>query len=75
MQVFYSSLVFVGKAMSLPQNGAPEYVDSGLTHKHLSMLEMLARGKNSSLLRTHVNYSRKTFCNIGPWSGAVLGII
>jgi hypothetical protein len=28
---------------------------------------MLARDKHSSLLRTLVNYGRKTFYNIGPW--------
>ncbi len=34
---------------------------SGLTHKHQTRLERLARDKHSSLLRTFVNYSRKSY--------------
>jgi hypothetical protein len=38
---------------------------TGLTHKHQTRLERLAKDKHSSLLRTLVNYGRKTFYNIG----------
>ncbi len=36
----------------------------GFTHKHLTKLEKIARGKPSSLLRTFENYGRKKFYNI-----------
>jgi len=39
---------------------------SGLTCKHCTRLERLARDKRSCLLRTFVNYGRKKFYNIGP---------
>jgi hypothetical protein len=41
-------------------------VGSGLTSKYWSMVERLARGKQSSLLLTFVKYGRKKFHNIGP---------
>ncbi len=57
------SLMFVGKAKSLPLSGAPEScfgaVGSSLTHKHTTRLERLARDKHSSLLQTLVIYGRK----------------
>jgi hypothetical protein len=37
---------------------------SGLTRR----LERLALYKRSSLLRTFVNYGRKEFYKVGPWS-------
>jgi hypothetical protein len=39
---------------------------SGLTHKHYTRLEKLARDKNSSLFQKSVNYSYKKFCSIVP---------
>ena len=36
----------------------------GLTHKHLTGLEKLARDKHSGLLRKFVNYQQKKFHNI-----------
>jgi hypothetical protein len=38
-------------------------VGCGLTHKYKTKLEMLARGKHSSLLRTFVNYGRRSRIN------------
>jgi hypothetical protein len=38
---------------------------SGLTHKHQTRLERFAKDRHSCLLRTLVNYGRKTFYNIG----------
>ncbi len=43
-------------------------VGCGLTHKHLTTLEKLARDKHTSLLRKSVNYRHKKFYNIGTWS-------
>ncbi len=40
----------------------------GLTHKHLTRLERLARDKPSSLLRIFINYGRKKFYKIGSRS-------
>jgi hypothetical protein len=60
----------VGKDRSLPQSGAPEgfftRVGSGLTHKHKTRLERLARNKYSSLSRKSVNYGRNKFYDTGP---------
>ncbi len=39
---------------------------SMLTCKHQTRLERLARDKHSSLLRTFVNYGRKSFIILGP---------
>jgi hypothetical protein len=51
---FQPSLIFVVKARSLPKSGAPErqftWVGSGLTRKHKTKLERLARDKHPSLL-------------------------
>jgi hypothetical protein len=48
------------KAKSLPMSGVPERYSSeigfGLTGKHLSRLEKLARYKHTSLFRKFVNY-------------------
>jgi hypothetical protein len=40
---------------------------SGLTCKHKTRLERLAKDKHSSLLRKYVNYGCKKFYNTGPW--------
>ncbi len=62
--------MFTGKARSPPLSGVPErcitWVGSGLTCKHYTRLERLARHKHSSLLRKLVNYARKKFYSIGP---------
>jgi len=63
--------MFVGEARSLSYSGAPErsltLVGSGLTRKHWTRLERLARDKNSSLWKS-VNYDRKKFYSTGLWS-------
>ncbi len=60
---FQPSLMFVGKARILPYSGPPErsftYVGSGLTPKHWTRLEWLARDKHSSLLRTLRKFEKK----------------
>ncbi len=38
----------------------------GLTHKHETKLEKLARDRHSSLLRESVNYGRKFFIELAP---------
>ncbi len=43
-------------------------VGSCFTNKYQTRLERLSRDKHSGLLRTFVNYVRKKFYNIGPWS-------
>ncbi len=40
-------------------------VGSGLTHKHQTRQERLAKDKPSSLLQKFVNYGRRKFSNIG----------
>ncbi len=56
-------LSLIGKARRLQKSGAPKRgfskVGSGLTCKHYSRMERLAREKNYNLLRTFVNYGRK----------------
>ncbi len=42
------------------------WVGSGLTGKNYTNMEMLARDKHSSLLRTFVNYGCKSFITLGP---------
>ncbi len=63
---FQPSLIFVGKAKSLPWSRAPtrcfNHVGSGLALKYQTKLERNSRDKHSRLLRTFVNYGRKT-----PW--------
>ncbi len=67
---FQLSLMFEGKARSLPKSGAPErylnQVRCSLTCKHYTGMERLARNKHSSFLQTFVNYTCKKFYNIGP---------
>jgi hypothetical protein len=51
---FHSSLLFAGKARSLPYCGATEmcftWIASGLDRKHQNRLEKFAKKKHSSLL-------------------------
>ncbi len=57
--------------------GAPEkcftQVSSSLTHNYFTRLKKFSDDKHSSLLRTFVNYGRKKFCSIGPWSFIKVG--
>ncbi len=62
------SLMFVGMAWSLPKSVSAEScftgVGSGLTCKHLSKLEKLARDKHFGLLR---KFRKKlSFITLGP---------
>ncbi len=41
--------------------GASTWVGPGLTHKHKTRLERLAKDKHLSLLQKSVNYGRKKF--------------
>ncbi len=66
------SLLFVGKAEACTSE-APFRCSNlglapGLTHKHLTRLERLARDKHSSLLRKSANYGCKKFYSTGPWT-------
>jgi hypothetical protein len=66
-----SSLMFAGKARSLPKMRESEsstQVGSDLTRNHSTRLESPARVKNPSLLGTFVITALKKFYNIGPWS-------
>jgi hypothetical protein len=58
-------------ARSLSESGGPERcftrLGSGLTYKHHTRLERLARDKHSSLLQKFVNYGHKKVYRIGPW--------
>jgi hypothetical protein len=66
--------MFVSKARNLVlQCGAPEMrftrVGSGLTCKHDTKLERLARDKQSRLLRKFINQRQKLFITLAPgWS-------
>jgi hypothetical protein len=61
---FQPSLMFVRKGGAYP-SGAHKRSGALPTNIRLSWKGL--PGKNSSLLRTFVNYGRKKFCNIGPW--------
>ncbi len=74
---FQPSLMFAGKAGAY-LSGASEKcftrVCSGITRKHKTRLERLARDKRSCLLQKLINYGCKKFYNIGPrshqiWTG------
>ncbi len=43
----------------------------GLTRKHKTKLERVARDKRPSLLQKFVIYGRNEICNIGPWSYSI----
>jgi hypothetical protein len=60
---FQSSLMFVGKARSLPYRSIT-WVGSCLTHKHYTSLERLTGDKRTSLLRTFRKFRRKKFYKI-----------
>ena len=66
----HPSLIFVGKARSLPYSGAPERffdrVGSCFINSHLTRLERLVMDKHSSLLRKLVNYGEKSFITLAP---------
>jgi hypothetical protein len=67
---FQYGLMFVGKAGANPSE-APFRCSTlgwapGLTHKHYTKLLRLARDKNSSFIRTFVNYGHEKFDRIGP---------
>ncbi len=68
---FHDSLMFVGKARSLPCSGAPErcfaLVSSYLTCKHWTILERPARASTLTYSKKIIKYGRKKFYNIGPW--------
>ncbi len=57
-----NSLMFVGKARSLPMFGA----SSSLTQKHQTRLERPSSDRHSSLLQTLINHRCKKFYNILP---------
>jgi hypothetical protein len=63
--------MFVGKVSSLPQSGEPErrfsWVGSGLTVKHETRLEKLARENHSGLLQKFVNYWQENVLLYGHW--------
>jgi hypothetical protein len=64
--------MFVGQPSTLPKSRASFRCSIregwGLCLKHKARLEMPDNDKHSNLLRTFVNYGRKKFYNIGPWS-------
>ncbi len=66
---FQPSLMFVGKAKSLPKKGAPFrcsiWLGSGITHNHYNRLEKVVRDKYSSLLQNSV-IDTKGFITLGP---------
>jgi hypothetical protein len=67
---FQSSLIFVGKIGAYL--GEVPFRCSTLSYspcficKHKAKLEILAKSKNSTLLRTFVNYSHKLFYSMWP---------
>ncbi len=67
---FQPGLVIVSKARNPPSSGALEIfftqVGSGLTCKHLTRLEGLARDKHSSSLQKSVNYGSNKCYDTGP---------
>jgi hypothetical protein len=62
---FQSSLIFVGKIgaylSEVPFRCSTLGYSPGFICEHKAKLEILAKIKNSSLLRTFVNYSHKQF--------------
>ncbi len=72
---FQPSLMFIVNSRGLSYSGAPErcftWVGSGLTCKHVTRLERLARDKHSRLLRKYVNYVRKKFYSTGPGAAII----
>jgi hypothetical protein len=75
LAIFFSMVLYLrvmpaNVARSLHSSGGPErcftQVGSGLTSKHWTRQERLARDKHSSLLRKSVNYGRNKFYDTGP---------
>jgi hypothetical protein len=68
-KTYHASLLFEGMARSLHKSEQPErsfpWVGLGLTRKHSTRLERLAKEKDSNLLQRFINYGRKKFYNIG----------
>jgi hypothetical protein len=62
--------MFVGRARSLPNNGAPEmcFTRVGSYHscEHYTILERLARDKHSNLLQKFITYNCKIFIAFAP---------
>jgi hypothetical protein len=66
---YQPTLRFVGKARSLPLNGAIQVLHLGRLQPYSRYkLERLAIGQHSNLLQTFVNYGRKKFYDIGHFS-------
>ncbi len=67
---FQPTLMFLGKATSLPLSGTSwrcfTREGSGLTRKHKTRLERLARDKHLSLLQKIVNYLWKSYITLVP---------
>jgi hypothetical protein len=63
--------MFAGNAGAYPSEApfrcSPLGLAPGLTHKHKTWAERLARDKYSSLIRKVVTYGRKKFYNFGTW--------
>jgi hypothetical protein len=57
--------MFESEARSLPLSGGPERCftleSTGLSNKHYTRLDRLARDRHSSLLQTFANYGREMF--------------
>ncbi len=69
---FQPSLMFVGKARSLPKSGTPERCFMGRHRPFLqtfTRLEKTAREKRSSFLQTLINFGCKKLYNFGPSIG------
>ncbi len=64
---FQYSPMFMCKAKSELNSGAPLGLAPGLNHNIILGRKRLASDKNSSLLWIFVNYGRKKFYNILPW--------
>ncbi len=66
-KLFQSSLMFVGKARSLPLSGEPErYFNQIFSGKYYTRLEKFARDKHFNLVQKFVNYGRKFFIILAP---------
>ncbi len=65
---FKPSLMFAGKARSLPQSGSTQMsiirVGSGLTHKLKTWLERFVKDKHSGLLGTFVSHKKVKCCAV-----------
>jgi hypothetical protein len=57
--------MFEGKAVAYPREALGQA--PGLTHKHYTRLERLAKDKHSSIVQKPVKYGCKKFYSTGPW--------